>query len=465
MEKPRIGVYVCACGTNIAKIVDVAAVAEEMKSITNVIISKDYKYMCSDPGQDMIIKDIKENNLNRIVVASCSPRIHELTFRKAIQKAGLNPYLLQIANIREHVSWVHTDKEVGTKKAMALIKAAINRVNLHQPLDARSVKIDPATLIIGGGISGITAALDIARAGKKVYLVEKTDKLGGHTAEIDLTFPYLNSAQQMIKPLIEEVTNSENIELFLNTEIKSISGYIGNFETTLPENGAEKKVTFGNIFVAVGLKTFDPSRLENYGYSKFPDVIISAEFEKMLLSGEIKKKDGNIPKDIAIIHCVGSRNKNSHEYCSRICCTVALKYANQIRSAFPKANIYEIYTDMRAMSKGCEELYTLTSRKKVMFLMFDQENDLPKIRKADKNDTCDMIIEMNEKKSGKQIEVPADMVILMVGMEARESAKQVSNALGVSLDMNNFFIEKHPKLDPVATTTNGVFIVGSCQGP
>ena len=466
MKNPRIGVYVCWCGTNIAKMVDVEAVAKDMLNLPNVVVSRNYKYMCSDPGQDLVIKDIKENNLNRIVVSACSPRIHELTFRKALLKAGLNPYLLEMANIREHDSWVHTDRAEATRKAGALIAAAINRVNHHEPLDARSVNIDPATLVIGAGITGITAALEIADAGKKVYLVEKSDKLGGHTSNIDLTFPYLNSGRQMIEPLIERVKKHQNIELFLETEVKDINGYVGNFETSLtPKNGTKRDLKFGNIVVAIGLRPMDPTPITNYGYGTLPNVVTSVEFEQMLLKGNITMKDGNAPKNIAIIHCVGSRNEKYHPYCSRTCCTIALKYANQLRSYFPEGNIYELYADMRAMSKGCEELYSQTSRKNVMFMMFDQENDMPKIRKAGPKDKCDMIINVNEKLSARSIEVPADMVILMVNMEARENAKQIANAVGISLCGNMFYIEKHPKLDPVATTTNGIYIVGSCQGP
>ncbi|MFA6923418.1 MAG: CoB--CoM heterodisulfide reductase iron-sulfur subunit A family protein [Bacteroidales bacterium] len=466
MEKSRIGVYVCWCGTNIAKMVDVENVAEEMGKLPNVVIAKNYKYMCSDPGQDLIVKDIKEHNLNRVVVAACSPRIHELTFRKALQKAGINPYLFEMANIREQDSWVHTDRGEATKKAKALIAAAINRVNFHEPLDERTVDINPSTLVIGGGIAGISAALEIADSGKTVFLVERTNKLGGNTANVDLTFPYMLSAQQMLLPLIKRVQNNKNIQLFLETDIKEIYGYVGNFETTItPKNGKETKLNFGNIIVATGLKAFEAKKVANYGYGSLPNVITSSEFEKMALSGKIIKNDGSEPKNIAIIHCVGSRNKDYHEYCSRTCCMTALKYANQLRSALPKSNIFELYADMRAMGKGCEELYSETSKRKVMFLMFDQQNDLPKIRKAKSGEGSDLIIEMNEKLSGETVEVPADMVILMTGMEAHDNAKDIAHAVGISLCGNAFYIEKHPKLDPVATTTNGVYIVGSCQGP
>ena len=464
MEKPRIGVYVCWCGTNIAKMVDVEAVADEIGRLPNVVISKNYKYMCSDPGQDLIVKDIKEHQLNRIVVSACSPRIHELTFRKALEKAGLNPYLFEMANIREQDSWVHTDRAEATKKAKSLVAAAVNRVNFHEPLDARTVDINPSTLIIGGGIAGMSAALEIANAGKTVYLIEKSKDLGGHAAKLDLTFPYLTSAQQMMKPLIKSVKTNKNIQLFLDTEIKEIFGYIGNFETTIKKDGKDTKLKFGNIIVATGLRPSDASKVTNYGYGKIPDVITSLEFEEMLNKGKIVKKDGSEPKNVAIIHCVGSRNKEQHEYCSRTCCLTALKYANQLRLALPTTNIYELYADMRAMGKGCEELYAATSRQHVMFMMFDQQNDIPKIKQS-KGKDYSMLIELNEKLSGEAVEIPTDMVILMTGMEAHANAKEIAHSVGISMDGNAFYIEKHPKRFIIATTTNGVYIVGGCQGP
>lgn len=466
MEEPRIGVYICWCGTNIAKMVDVEAVAAEVSKLPYVAISKTYKYMCSDPGQELIIKDIRGHRLNRVVVAACSPRLHELTFRKACEKAGINPYLFEMANVREQDSWVHTDRNEATKKAIDLVVAAIRRVQYHEPLEKRSVNVDPATLIIGGGISGMIAALEIANAGKKVYLIEKTDRLGGHVAKFDLTFPHLSSAKQMIQPVIKRTENHPNIEVFLEAEIKDVTGYIGNFKTII-QNGHEEKteLEFGNIIAAVGLKPFDPSKIEEYGYGKFPDVITSMEFEEMLGTGKILTKYGKEPRNIAIIHCVGSRNKMYHEYCSRTCCMAALKFVHQIRAGLPSANIYEIYADMRAYGKGHEEFYALTTHKQIILLMYDQQEKLPVIRQADRTDDCNMIIEMNEKLSGESIEVPVDMVILMVNMEAHENVKEVVHAIGVSLCGNQFFIEKHPKLDPVATTTGGVYIVGTCQGP
>ncbi len=466
MEESRIGVYVCWCGTNIAKMVDVQAVAEMVKELDNVVIARDYKYMCSDPGQEMIIRDIKEHGLNRIVVAACSPRIHELTFRKALENAGLNPYMFQMANIREQVSWVHTDRKMATEKAKDLVRGAIARVNFHEPLDKLEVEINPATLIIGGGITGLSAALMIANAGKKVYLVEKSKSLGGMMGQIDQTYPDLRSTGPLLEDKITSVMGHKNIEVFLDAEVDQVYGYIGNFEMNIRNgSGKEKLLEFGNIIVATGLKPFNPGSIESYGYGKLPDVITSLELENMLKSGSILTSKGLDPEHIAIIHCVGSRNKDYHEYCSRTCCSTALKYANQVRSALPDSKICDLYADMRAYGKGCEEFYTASSGKDILFLMYDQQNELPRITKAGKKDDCKLLITMHEKLSGESVEVPADLVVLMTAMEARDDAKKLARSVGISMCGNGFFIERHPKLDPVATTTDGVYIAGTCQGP
>jgi heterodisulfide reductase subunit A len=445
--------------------VDVEEVTADVAKIKDVVIARNYKYMCSDPGQDLIIKDIREHNLTRVVVSACSPRIHELTFRKAVEKAGLNPYMFEMANIREQDSWVHSDRGEATKKAKALVFGAINRVRFHEALDKRLVEVNPATLIIGGGIAGITAALEIADADRPVYIIEKNDQLGGTVRDVDLTYPYFVSARQMIGSKVSRVMSHPRIKVFLNTQIKEICGYIGNFEASVPVNGSDEKISFGNIIIAVGLKAFDPSLVPQYGYGKYPDIITSFEFEQMLKSGHIALHDGKEPQNIAIIHCVGSRNALYHDYCSRTCCSTALKYANLLRSALPHANIYELYADMRSFGKGCEELYNATARRRVIFLMFDQRRELPRIRKAIPHEGKGLIIEINEKLSGEAVKVPADMVILMVAMEAHPNARDIAHTAGVAMCGNEFYIEKHPKLDPVATTTDGVYIVGTCQAP
>jgi len=466
MEGIRIGVFICWCGTNIARIVDIEAVTKEAEDFPNVVISKNYKYLCSDPGQDLIIQDIRDHNLNRVVVAACSPNIHEKTFRKVLEKAEINGYFLEIVNIREQVSWVHDDGDEATRKATALIRAAVFRVKHHEALFKRTVNIIPTTLIIGGGISGINAALEIADAGRDVFLVEKKNKLGGIAANLDLSYPYMTNMGDMLDPLIDRVLSHLHITLFLGSEIKYILGYIGNFETTVYSgNNKQTEIVFGNVIIATGLKPFDPGNIEEYGYGKFPNVFTSLEFERILKSGKITTREGKDPGNITIIHCVGSRNERFHEYCSHTCCMTALKYAYQIKSELPYANVFDIYSDMRSFGKGCEEFYTKVSRKNVRFFLFNQENGLPKIVKGGDHSDCDMLVELDEKITGKKIGIPTDMVILMVGMEAHGDARDIAHLAGISTCKNNFFIEKHPKLDPVATSTDGVYIIGSCQGP
>lgn len=463
MEEYRIGVYICWCGTNIAMMVDVEAVVEEIKKLPNVTIAKDYKYMCSDPGQDLIVKDIKEHHLNRIVVAACSPRMHEPTFRKALENAGLNPYFFEMANIREQVSWVHTDRIEATRKAKGLVAGAVKRVVHHKALNKRYVDIHPATLIIGAGVTGMSAALEIADSGQKVHLVEQCNQLGGMVRKVDLNYPYLNSSRQTISQLIKNTEEHPGIQIYTESKIDKISGYIGNFRALLSNHQEQGELEFGNILIATGLKSFDPSIIENYGYKRIPNVITSADFEKMLYSGLIHCENGREPGHIAIIHCVGSRNENYHPYCSRTCCMTALKYINQISSAAPECNIYDIYADMRAIGKDCEELYASTSKKNVMFLMFDQQHDLPVIKQNGNGKTVS--IEFTELLSGESIHIQANMVVLMTAVESQANNKEIAHLAGISTDKNGFFIEKHPKLDPVATTTEGVYIAGTCQSP
>ncbi|MBU1917380.1 FAD-dependent oxidoreductase, partial [bacterium] len=445
MENPRIGIYVCWCGSNIAKMVDVEAVAEEIAKLPNVVISKNYKYMCSDPGQDLIIKDIKEHNLNRVVVAACSPRIHEPTFRKALVNAGLNPYMFEMANIREHVSWVHTDRTEATMKARDLVSGALRRVAFHEGLDKRAVEINPSSLVVGGGIAGLSAAIEIADSGRDVHLVEREGHLGGMMAQLDTTYQSYESARELINEKIKRVLNHDHIHVYLSSEIQDVFGYVGNFEAKIKTSEKEVDIKFGNVIVATGLKTFDPSVITQYGYGTLPNVVTSVEFEQMLKTGKLQTKDGKEPKNIAIIHCVGSRNEDYHEYCSRNCCMTALKFANQVRGALPESHIYQLYADMRAFGKCGEDLYRQASESGVLFMMFDQKKGMPHVKAAGQ----EMLININDLLSGEELEVAADLVVLMIAVEAQPDAKIMSHLVGISMCGNAFFMEKHPKLDPV----------------
>jgi heterodisulfide reductase subunit A2 len=469
MQNCRIGVYICNCGTNIAQIVDVEEVSERVRALPDVRIVRSYRYMCSNPGQEMIIKDIQEVGLDRVVVAACSPRMHERTFRKACKAGGINPYLCEMANIREQCSWVHSDKLAATEKATALTRAAISRIQYHEPLDPLTAEMCPNTLVLGGGIAGLTAALELAMAGHPVYLVERSDHLGGNLARVDLTAPYLDSARDLLTERIVRLRQEPNIRVMLNARLTNLTGFVGNYSATVvTQNGqqpAEEKVFHvGNLIVATGYKEFDAGRITHYGYGKLPDVITSFELEQMLRAGRIQTKSGQSPQYVAIIHCVGSRSAEFHGYCSRVCCMTALKYAHEIKSALPDSYVSDIYIDMHAFGKGCEEFYRKSSQVKTLFLMYGK-NERPVIRKADQGDDCAMLIEVDEKLSGERIEIPADLVILMVGMEARPDAADVARLVNISADKDGWFMESHPKLDPVATTTDGIYIAGTCVAP
>ena len=459
------------CGTNIAKIVDVEAVARFASELPNVVLARSYKYMCSNPGQEMISQDIKDNKLNRIVVAACSPNMHERTFRGSLRSAGLNQYLLEMANIREQCSWVHTDTKEATEKAKALVYAAVCRVELHEELENMYVNMCPNVLVIGGGIAGMTAALELADAGNSVHLVEKNNHLGGNLARVDLTAPYLYSARDLLTEKITRTYNNKKIQVHLQSKVTDLTGYIGNFRATIisqngkpVEENKSEEIEIGNVVVCTGYKEFDASRIIHYGYGKLPNVITSFALEKMIRAGRIVTKEGKIPRYVAIIHCVGSRSQEFHSYCSRVCCMTALKYAHEIKSANADCYISDIYIDMHAFGKGHEDFYRRSSEAKTLFLMYEK-GDRPVIHKASPKDDCEMLIEVNEKLSGEVIEIPADLVILMVGMEAREDSHEVARIVNISQDKEGWFIESHPKLEPVATTTDGIFIAGTCVAP
>lgn len=471
MKNCRIGVYICMCGTNIAKIVDVEAVASFVSGLPNVVLARIYKYMCSNPGQEMIIQDIKENQLNRVVVAACSPNMHERTFRIALRSAGLNQYLFEMANIREQCSWVHKDPIEATEKAKALVYAAICRVELHESLESMSVDMCPNVLVIGGGIAGMTAALELADAGNSVHLVEKGNHLGGNLARVDLTAPYLYSARDLLTERITRIMDNKKVNVYLESKVTELTGFIGNFKATIqsldwkPDKGNKPVgVEIGNVVVCTGYKEFDASRIVHYGYGKLPNVITSFDLERMIRAGRIETREGKIPRYVAIIHCVGSRSQEFHTYCSRVCCMTALKYAHEIKSANPECYISDIYIDMHAFGKGHEDFYRQSSEAKTLFLMYEKD-DRPVIHKASPKDDCEMLIEVNEKLSGELIEIPADLVILMVGMEAREDSHEIARIVNISQDKDGWFIESHPKLEPVATTTDGIFIAGTCVAP
>jgi heterodisulfide reductase subunit A len=546
MEEPRIGVFVCHCGSNIADTVDIDEVREFASGLPGVVSAQDYKFMCSEPGQLLIKEDIEKLHLNRVVVASCSPRMHEITFRKAVAEAGLNPYLFQMANIREHDSWVH--KDGATEKAKALIYAAVGKASLLEPLERREVPVNPTVLIVGGGIAGIQAALNIADSDHKVYLVEREPSIGGRMIQLDKTFPTLDCSSCILTPKMASVGSHPNIELMTYSEVMEVSGYIGNFKvkvrkkpryidselcngcgvcmekcpwkadsefdmglgkrkavyTPFPQavpnvpvidpevcvyfqkgtcKACEKfcptgaiafdqkeetvELEVGAIIVATGYDLFDPSPITQYGYKRLDNVITSLEFERMCSAtgptiGEVVLKDGTAPQSVAIIHCVGSRDKNYYEYCSRVCCMYALKYSHLIKEK-TEADVYQLYIDMRCYGKGFEEFYQRLSDEGVNFVRgkVAQVTD----RAVSDEEKGKLVIVSEDTLLGRMVRIPVDMVILCPAMIPRADAEEVARRFLINRGADGFFLEKHPKLEPVATASAGVFVVGCAQGP
>jgi heterodisulfide reductase subunit A len=544
--KMKIGVYICECGINIASTVDVEKVAELVRNLPFVVKSRYYKYMCSDPGQELIKKDIKEQGLDKVVVASCSPRMHERTFRVVLEESGLNPYCFEMVNIREQCSWVHTDREQATLKVVGLIEGAVARAAFLEPLEKKEVPVIPKTLVIGGGIAGIQTALEIAEKGFKVYLVERTPSIGGRMAQLDKTFPTLDCSACILTPKMVDVANHPNIELHAYSEVINVDGYVGNFKVQIKkkpryvdiekcvgcgacaeacrlknkipnefDNNKSKRsavyvpfpqavplkytidpdrcitlktgkcgdhslcieacgdrnainfdqkeeiieIEVGTIVVATGFDLFDPLKKPEYGYEKSENVITGLEFERLVsASGPTKghiEINGKEPKNVIFIQCVGSRDKQSNEYCSRVCCMYTAKQAHLVKEKIPNADLTVFYTDMRAFGKGYEEFYNRILGEGITYKRRELDDSIEVVKKSD-----GLVV-----KAEGYSDVEADLVVLATGIVPKEDAKDLARLLNISRSADGFFLEAHPKLRPVDTFTDGIFLAGCCQSP
>ncbi len=450
----RVGVYICHCGINIAATVDVAAVTDFASQLPGVTIARNYTYMCSDPGQVLIKKDITELNLNRIVVASCSPRMHEPTFRATITEVGLNPYCLEMANIREQCSWVHPGGASTTQKAMQLVAAAVAKASLLEPLQVRQVSVTPAALVIGGGVAGMQAALDLAEAGFQATLVERSPSLGGHAAQLHLTFPTLESVGDLVAALVKRVSSHPRIKVMTDSEVTNVGGYVGNFHVEIRHGEETSEIPVGTVVVATGFETFDPKRKPELGYGSYPQVITTLEFERLARQQAIPQE----AKSIVFIQCVGSRDQSvGNAYCSRVCCMVTAKQARQVRERLPDAQITVFYMDVRAFGKGFEEFYDAGREAGIIYR---RGNPSEIIRRGDK-----VVVRAEDTLLGEPVELQADLVVLAVGMKPRADADAIAGLLKLSRSGDGFFMEAHPKLRPVDTAIAGVFLAGCCQGP
>jgi len=541
----RIGVFVCHCGLNIAKTVKVSELAEFAATLPDVVVARDYKFMCSTPGQEMIQHDIKKYNLDRVIVTACSPLMHENTFRKVIENAGLNQYLLTIVNIREQVSWVTSDSEEGSAKAKALLNGAVYRARLLAPLTSRVIDVNPDVLVIGAGIAGIQAALELANTGKKVYLVEKNSTIGGHMAQFDKTFPTLDCSACILTPKMDNVLQHKNISMLTYCEVTEVKGYVGNFDITIKQKARyvdhdkcnaclactekcpgkgisewdeslvkrkaiyipfpqavpqkpiidkkactfflkgkcrlcekvceQKAINFeqpdtfvnvkvGAVVVATGYDLMDTTPLVQYGYGKYPGVYNALEVERLFNSagptaGKVTLRDGKEPQSIAILHCIGSRDKNYHEHCSRVCCMYSLKFAHLFKEK-TSADVYQLYIDMRAAGKGYEEFYNRLLEENVKFI----RGKGARVSESTE-ETGRLIVEAEDTITGKFMKLPVDMVVLSPAIVPRADSRDIGRLFNISTDKQGFFMERHPKLAPLSTMSEGIFIAGVCHGP
>ncbi|MFX1241323.1 MAG: hydrogenase iron-sulfur subunit [Promethearchaeota archaeon] len=536
----KIGLFVCDCGKNISGVIDNEFLIKHFEKNPDLYVFRD-QYLCSELGLNKITEEIKEKKIDRMVIAACSFKLHGLLFRKTIEKAGINRFLISFANIREQNSWVHYDEpEKATKKAIDQINMAIEQVKLLEPLEIQYSDISPSVLIIGGGIAGIKAALVIADTGNKVYLVEKEPTIGGHMALFDKTFPTLDCSICILGPMMTEVKEHPNIELLTYSTVENVQGYVGNFDVQIkkkPRFIVEKdcvgcidicrevcpidiedtffprkaidvpypqaiplfpnileeycigckacaqacdrdaidfeqqpelvNVKVGSIIVATGFKPFDPTILGEYGYNKYSDVITTMQMERLFNSDGpthgkvVRPSTGKPPKKVSFILCVGSRNKKiHHEYCSQVCCNVAIKQAVLLKNEYPDVRINIYYTDIRAVGKNCEEFY---NRAMEAFGIRFIKSSISAILKSDTSE--ELIIRGEDILEDALFENKTDLVILAVGIEPPEGTDELSQLLNISQDLNGFLLEKHLKVRPSETSVNGIFLGGVIQGP
>jgi len=482
----RIGVFICHCGINIAGTVDVERVAEEIREYPGVAYAVDYKYVCSDPGQNIIKEAIREHNLDGVVVAACSPTMHETTFRKTTASEGLNPYQCEIANIREQCSWVHQEVQAeATAKAIEIIKTIVEKVRYDESLVPLTLPLIKRAMVIGGGVAGLQAALDIADAGYPVVLVEKEARLGGHVPQLSGTYLNFDAAPDMLASMIERVEEHPRIQVLTEAEVQEAGGYVGNFTVKVSQRGHEStshqgevlvdpspsdlqslsSFDVGAIVVATGYELYPKERLGEYGGGKYPDVIDGLQFEQMLASdgltgGEIRRpSDGKVPQEVVFVQCAGSRDPEEHKpYCSKVCCMYVAKQAIMYKQRVPQGQAYVFYIDIRSQGKGYEEFVQRAMEDyDVLYLR-------GKVSKVFEEDSK-VVVWGVDTLTGTPLEVDADLVVLATATVPSAGAKDLGQCLRISVDEHGFFSEAHPKLRPVESLTAGIFLAGAGQFP
>ncbi|TKJ19967.1 MAG: 4Fe-4S ferredoxin [Promethearchaeota archaeon Loki_b32] len=446
-EDVRIGVFVCSCGTNIGGLINVKEVAEYAKSLPNVVFTEDNLYTCSETGLTQIKNGIREHNLNRVVVASCTPRTHEPLFRDCVKDEGLNEYLFQFVNIRDQCTWVHMKHpKEAFEKAKEVIRMGVAKAAKLEALENIVVDATPTAIVIGGGVTGMTAALSLANQGFETHLVERDDKLGGQLNIINKLFPTGQDASELLGSLKKRVESNPNLTVYTSASVKNIEGFVGNFEIEVEQKGKSIDLTIGVIVVAVGASLLTPTG--KFGYDGNIR-ITQYELEKKLKNNEVKAKD------IVMIQCVGARN-DERKYCSNVCCMTALKNALLIKEKNPQANITILFRDLYTPGTHYEEYYRRAREAGILFLSYKLEKE--------------PIVEENNVKVfneyiGEEMSIPYDLLVLSTPLIANSDNKELAQMLKVPLEENKFFLEAHVKLRPMDFATDGIFICGAAKWP
>jgi heterodisulfide reductase subunit A2 len=539
-QKPSVGVFICHCGGNISDTVDVAHVKETIGSLAQVKVAETFEYVCSNPGQENIKKAVKEQGLDRVVVASCSPRMHLDTFRQVVKSAGMNPYFLEMVNIREQCSWVHDDKAKATNKAIALVRAAVQRAQYLEPLTPTKLKVTESVLVIGGGIAGIYSALELADKGYQVYLVERNPSVGGHMSQLSKIFPTFDCSACILTPRMVSVAQHPNIKIFTNAEPVAVGGSPGNFEvkikvkpryvdikkciacgecsnkcpvkkpSSFEENLVQDKAIYrpfkqaipnasvidkdhclyltqgvcricekfckceainfkqeeelvdlkvGAIIASTGYSLMDPKLVGQYGFGFHPDIVTNLQFERLMLQGLHRPSNGEVPKKVAFILCVGSRAATADgcSYCCKIGCMTAIKQALLLDKTVQGAEPWVFYTDVRAHGKGYEEFYAKAREHMVTFVRGRAAEVIP--------NGNSLIVKAEDTLLGKHVEESFDLVVLSPALVPNKGTKELAEMLGVDLGPDGFFLEAHHKLRGVETKREGIYIAGAAQGP
>ena len=464
MTNRRLGVYMCYCGGNISDYVDVERVREVIAAEPGVVVAKTAMSMCSDAAQQEIVKDIEEEKLDGLVVASCSPKLHMFTFRGAARRAGLNPYLYTQVNVREQCSWAHTDdREAATEKEIRLIRAGIAKTMLSEPLEPIRIETVPRVLVVGGGIAGLRASVGLADIGLSVILIERAERAGGWVGELGTMYPHGREGKELIAQLVREVKDRKNITLYTNAELVGKSGSMGDFTVRIRAGAEEITANVGTIIVATGFDSYHPE-VGEYGYG-IDGVVTLPEFKALLDCTEgTLSLGGRKIEDIVYVYCVGSRQdeekENPNRYCSRYCCNAAVHASLVAGEKNPTARQYHLFRDMRTYGKY-ELLYNQSREAGANYLRF-AEDEPPVVEKC-----ADGRLKVTVKDLltyGEEMEITADVVVLVTGMVPRPNDSLVS-LLKLPVGRDRFYNEIHPKLRPVETMVDGVLICGACQGP